>query len=391
MINTARGRLHALAFTLLSCDFLNGSAQITRADTTATPAPDYKIQHTGLIDIYYLLQSNNPHGNTTLTGRVYDVRHNAPTLAMAELNVFQIPRPHGLGFKTTLSAGDDTDINHYDFQNPNGGAGEARFKAIQQAYISYALDQQGDGLDFGKMTTPFGYEAIEASGNFNYSHSIPFGDEPTYHFGARAYTGGNALGVSGLTLTGYLVKAIFNSPTAGVQDDNKQPAFLGQVVYASPNGKLSLTSTVGGGTDKFDLSTFNRSDVNASVFLTDNDITYNINPSEGVGLNYMYAQLKPNTGGTQELNGYGVYFHRAVATNRNVGLRFSTVGLNAGGPVQRPYEFTATYSIKSASNVLTFLELRHDGTNISNSFLGSTGLPTQKAQDTVTLASVYQF
>ena len=132
--------------------------------------------------------SATPETRPRLTGRVYDVRNDSPALAMAELNVFQNPRPGALGFKATLVTGDATDINHYDFEGASGGQGEARFKNLQQLYGSYAFGTDGAGVDVGKFVTPFGYEQIEATGNNNYSHSIPFGLEPTYQFGARIYT-----------------------------------------------------------------------------------------------------------------------------------------------------------------------------------------------------------
>ena len=123
------------------------------------PRANYGIQYNGLVDGYYLFQTQNPKEQRNLiTGRVYDVRHNTPTLAMAELNVFQNAKPHGLGFKATLVTGDDTDINHYDFEGASRGQGEARFKNIQQLYGTYSFGTDGSGADFGKFVTPFGYE-----------------------------------------------------------------------------------------------------------------------------------------------------------------------------------------------------------------------------------------
>ena len=57
----------------------------------------------------------------------------------------------------------------------------------------------------------------------------------------------------------------------------------------------------------------------------------------------------------------------------------------------KPYEVTATYQIKPAANFTTFLEYRHDGTNVANSFLDSASQLTQKSQDTFTVAGVFQF
>ncbi len=363
------------------------------APKEAPASPNYGIQYNGLVDGYYLFQFRNPKEASTLTGRIYDVRINSPALAMAELNVFRNPRPWSLGFKTTLVAGDATDINHYDFEGASGGKGEARFKNVQQLYGTYAFGRDGSGIDFGKFVTPFGYEAIEASGNYNYSHSVPFGLEPTYQFGARVYTPAHAFGVNGLIATAYLANAIYNTPTAGVQDDNKQPAYIGQLAYTDAKGRLVITSTLGLGKDKFDFSSFSRSDINTRVTLNDNVLTYTLSSRASAGLNYVYAQFKPNSGHGQTLNGLGVYYHQGLTSKTSYALRFSGSDTKTEGSDlhPRPYEVTATYQIKPAANFTTFLEYRHDGTNMSNSFLDAGSHLTQKTQDTLTIAGLFQF
>lgn len=364
--------------------------------TTVAPvptAPNYGIQYNGLVDGYFLFQSRNPKDSSTITGRVYDVRNDSPTLAMAELNVFENPRPWSLGFKATLVAGDDTDINHYDFEGASGGKGEARFKNLQQLYGSYAFGRDGAGIDIGKFVTPFGYETIEATGNYNYSHSIPFGLEPTYQFGARIYTPANALRVSGLVATAYLAKAIYNTPSAGVQDDNGKPAYIGQLAYTDPRGRLALTSTLGLAEDKFDFSSFAESNSNTQVTLSDSVLTYALNSKSSAGVNYVYARFKPNGRNRQTLNGLGVYYHQTLTSKTGFALRLSGTDTqtDASDFHPKPYEVTATYQTKPAANFTTYLEYRHDGTNIANSFLGSESQLTQKTQDTFTVAGVFQF
>lgn len=369
------------------------TAAPTSAAALAPPAPNYGIQYNGFVDGYFLFQSRNPKNAATITGRVYDVRNDSPALAMAELNVFENPRPWKLGFKATLVTGDSTDINHYDFEGASAGKGEARSKNLQQLYGSYAYGKDGAGIDIGKFVTPFGYETIEATGNYNYSHSIPFGLEPTYQFGARIYTPANALRVNGLVATAYLARAIYNTPSAGVQDDNGKPAYIGQIAFTDPRGRLVLTSTLGLAKDKFDFSSFARSDSNTQVTLSDSVLTYALTGKSSAGLNYVYARFEPNAGNRQTLNGFGVYYHQTLTSKTGFALRLSGADTrtDASDFHPKPYEITTTYQIKPTANFTAFLEYRHDGTNVENSFLDAASQTTQKTQDTITVAGVFQF
>ncbi len=360
---------------------------------TMPPAANYRIQYNGLVDGYYLFQTRNAKSGTTLTGRVYDLRQTTLTLAMAEINVFQNARPSGIGFKATLVTGDDTDINHYDFEGASGGRGEAQFKNIQQLYGTYALGADGAGLDFGKLVTPFGYEPIEASGNNNYSHSIPFGLLPTYNVGVRLYTPGSALGIKGLVATFYLVNALYNTQSAGIRDDNGRPAYIGQLTYTDPKGKLTLISTLGLAKDKFDFAAFSATSTNSKETLTDNDFSYALSNNLSLGVNYVYAKFQPENGAKQTLNALALYYHQTLTPKTGFGLRFSGTKLKTEGAnlQPKPYEITATYLIKPAPNFTTYLEYRHDGTNVADSFLGSGSHLTQRSQDTLTVAGVFQF
>ena len=164
------------------------------ASAPATPPPNYGLQYNGLFDGYYLFQFNNPKDAETIKGRVYDVRHNSPTLALGELNVFQNPRPSGFGFKATLDVGDTANINVAQPANSSSTNGEGRFKNLGQFYGTYAIGGSGSGVDFGKFYSPFGYEVVQSNGNYNYSRSIPFSIVPFYHFGARLYSAPGVLG-----------------------------------------------------------------------------------------------------------------------------------------------------------------------------------------------------
>jgi hypothetical protein len=358
----------------------------------ATPPPNYGIQYNGLIDGYYLFNFNNPKDVSAGGGHYYDVRHNSPALSLAELNVFQNAKPQGIGFKATLITGDTADLNHYDFQGASRGLGEARYKNVQQLYGTYSFSADGAGVDFGKFYTPFGYEVVEANGNYNYSRSLPFAIVPTYHAGARIYT--PVPGLAALTATLYVVNGIFNTPTLGVANDSKRPGFIGQLNYTDPKGKFTLISELGLGKQKFG-GTVDIPGPDTKVTLNDNNFTYNFNANMLAGLDYVYSELKPSTGGKATTNGYAVYYRQALTPKTAYALRFS--GYDAknddgmGGINHfRPSEITGTYEIKPAANFTTRFEYRHDTSN-TPFFLDKDSNPTKKNQDTVEIGGIFTF
>lgn len=366
----------------------------------ATPPPNYNIQYNGLIDGYYLFQFNNPTGAGAITGRAYDIRHNAPTLALAELNVFKNPKPQGIGFKATLVTGDTADINHGAFVglDPAGSGnitlvhndtGEGRYKNVQQLYGTYSFSADGAGMDVGKFYTPFGYEVTEANGNYNYSRSIAYNYVPFYHAGARLYT--PVPGLAALTATVYVVQAVFNTQTTGVQNDDKRPGYIGQLNYTDPKGKFTAISELGLGSQKFF-----QTGPSTKVIVNDNNFTYNFNANQLAGLDYVYRKLTPNGGGKETTSAYAVYYRQALTPKTAAALRFS--GANdkfddgmGNSTTARPYEVTGTYEYKAAANFTTRLEYRHDNSNLDGSFLDKQGNLTKKNQDTLTLAGMFTF
>ena len=130
------------------------------APTPAAPAAAPRLTYSGLFDMYYQYQFNNPKNlfNSDLGTPNYDRRNNTPALSLAELNLaYAPPTDGGVGGKATLITGDTADINHGVFDSGDSSTNEGRFKNIQQLYVTY-LWKQGYGVDFGKFYTPFGYE-----------------------------------------------------------------------------------------------------------------------------------------------------------------------------------------------------------------------------------------
>jgi len=369
------------------------------ATAPASPAPNYGVQYSGVIEGYYLYQFNNPKGGLLTGPHLYDIRHNTPTLALAELNVFKNAKPGGLGFKTTLAAGDVADIDAFEFVAgsppaivPPKSTLEGRWKSILQAYGTYAFAGVGGGLDIGKFVTPFGYEYIESNSNGNYSHSVIYFYIPSYNFGVRAYTPS----YNGLVLTGYVVNAVNNTPSAGVGDDNHQPAVIGQAAWTDPKGKWIVNETFGSGKDKFNAAV-GLDTVNNKVTDSDTNITRIVSPATILGADYTYVRTEPdnNSGGTFKStnSGYAVYLRQALTVKTGVALRYSSGEQKSdrlGFSTIRPWEITATYEIRRASNFTTRFEYRHDGANVTT-FVDSNSLVTKKAQDTASVSGMFTF
>lgn len=357
------------------------------------PAPNYNIQTAGLIDGYYEYQFNNPK-NGLIAGRPYDFRHNTPTLTLGELNVFKVAKPGGLGFKATLGAGDTADVN--------GGGNplyEGRYKAFLQGYGTWLFGASGAGIDFGKFYTPFGYEVTESNANFNYTHSKAFDLVPFYHTGVRFYSPN----MNGFVGTVYIVRALYNTATAGVADDNNNLAYIGSLNYTDPKGKFVFIESLGGGKDKFNLASGDTStqvsalgDVENKNFVSDTDFTYNLDASHIVALNYTYAKTDPdsNAFGVAKATGQGwaAYYKQVLTPKTAFAVRYSgnEVKVDGVSPKTKPWEATATYEIKPATNFTTRFEYRHDGSNVP-SFGDSDGNLTKKSQDTVLVAGMFTF
>jgi len=351
----------------------------------AAPAGN-PIQYSGLFDGYYLYQFENPKpGNLGQFTRFYDFRQNTPTLSLAELNVYTNPKAGDVTWKVTLGSGDTADTN-------GGGddAQEGRYKALMQAYGTYTLPS-GAGFDVGKFYTPIGYEVTESNGNMNETHSIPFGIIPFYHTGLRAYT----QSYHGLVITGYVVKAIYNTSDVGVQDNNGKAAFVGNGVWTDPKNKWVIGESVALGEDKYSLAIFADDPVNNKVTVSDTDITYNLNPLDTVAGDYTYAKTDPDGTdplGTQTDNAWAVYWKHILKTN-DIALRYSAGDFKnnlPGSEADKPWEATATYEMHTAKNFTSRIEYQHSGSNMPQ-YADNMDNPTKKSQDTLEVAGIFTF
>lgn len=377
------------------------TAPPTPPDTNIPPAgeqpqpaaPNYDVQWTGTVDGYYAYQFHGPkkpvilNQNVGLGGTFYLARQNSPTLALVALNVFKNAPPGGVGFKTTLITGDTADIN-------SGGIGvgygaEARYKNIQQLFVTYAFPG-GGGADFGRFYTPLGFETTEPGGTYNYTRGLNYTFLPGNSTGLRVYSPS----LSGLIISGYIVRTVLNSATAGVEDDNGSLGYLTQLNYTAPSGKFNLIGTIGFGKDRANYVSGDFK-TNAKNVISDVDFVYNFSPTTLGALQYSFGDYDPDGGGPDSRNHvYAAYFRNAFTPTTALALRFSYADLKtdatatAAAYKNKPYEFTATYEIKNTSKLTTRLEYRHDSSDLPAFADGDSNF-TKKSQDTALVALIF--
>jgi hypothetical protein len=367
------------------------------AQTPAAPAASTATPWTyqGLFDMYYLYDGNSPTGNgNSPTGNVgsgyeYDRNTSTPTLSLAELNIAKAaPANGGIGFKTTLIAGDTAPQNI-------GGGQEARYEYIQQLYITLAA-KSGAGLDIGKFYTPFGYEVTESNANYNYSRSFIFQYLlPVYHTGIRIYSPS----YKGLVGTAYVVKSIDNADIGsgdaeGVYDQNKSYGLIGQLNYTAPSGKFTVITTYGASND-------GPNGFQDKVKLWDNDITVTPDAVDTFGFNYTNRQDNVETLRSGYANGYAGYYRRQLTAPVAVAFRVEEIQVKAGPADPRIDSLTATLEDKATKSLLVRLEFRHDDAktksadkyvfDAGNPFVSGNIASGASTQNTLSLSAVYTF
>jgi len=344
---------------------------VARAADSSTP-----WAYSGLIDGYYLYDGNVPQGKgtTQITFFDYDQRASTPTLSLAELNITKAPpATGGIGFKTTLIAGDTAGLNVT-------GTQEQRYENVQQLYLTYT-EKSGAGADIGKFYTPFGYEVTESNANYNYSRSWIYAEMiPVYHAGIRVYSPN----YKGLVATGYLVKSLLNSDGEGVYDDNKSYGYIGQLNYAAPCGKLNAVETYGGSHDY-------REGDEVAVLLSDTDLTFTPDAVNTYGFNYANEQLHfVNMSIDETFSGYAGYYRRQITAPYAVAFRAEKLFASSGSRSAAIDSLTLTLEDKTSKSLLTRIEFRHDDGPHSE-FVSGSNTAAVATQNTISLSAVYTF
>ena len=410
----------ALGITLLACTLPAGlvaqAADATPAPAAApaaAPAPPPNplagvegflsgVNMSGLVDVYYQYNSDNPKDGTFTTPFT-------PYNKQFALNLieFQLDKPVDkttpLGFRMTFGYGEAANvINSTDtaiflecknISGPPEGigcdsTGTDYAKYLKEGYLSYfAPVGKGLQIDVGKFVTPAGVEVIETNQNWNYTRGLLFSWAiPYYHMGVRAkYTFNDKLSVTGIVANGWnnilstnsgktfgftgtynatkkiaISETYLTGPRDLLQDQNNGSwnNFSDTVVTFNPTAKLSLAG-------EFD---YDHQGLSAAE-------------AESVGVP------------AADYTGFGAFAKYAVNTKWAAAGRYEYLndhdGLAFFGPFHNHmYEVTGTLERTLAGHLITRLEYRFDHSNQPYFFeYGSDS--ARGTQQTVTLGMVY--
>lgn len=165
-------KMHKL-FSLLASLALAGAVSPVLADSATPAAPTVTVN--GLVDAYYAYNFTYPASFSTGAGYFYNNVANSFTLGLAEAK-FTATQGQGSGH-LVLAYGQESSLGLLT------GLGNTGVDVLQ-AYVTYSPSQWN--FSAGRFVTWMGYEVIESSSNWNYSHSLLFGELPFWHTGVSA-------------------------------------------------------------------------------------------------------------------------------------------------------------------------------------------------------------
>ena len=388
------------------------AAQPASPPAPAGPAPG-SVSITGLVDIYFSLNGRSPSGvgNASFTGvttvgspgefigidnagRAFDINDRTLSLSLGEVNIVRTPNKNiPIGITATLTLGDTARLVHAN--EPGGTSG---WQTLQQLYFTYTPHLLGRDvtLDFGKFTSPFGYEVIESSSNDNYTRSFGFlYGVPFYHAGVRATIPIN----NKLSLLAGIVNGWNN-----VADDNNGKSAFGQLTWkptasvtailgymGGPEGTGAYGSgipTNGGGSIGTDLGEFQ------AIWQVNNKLKVAAWSDYGHGAGTVLGNHV--SGSWVEMSGYARYqVTPSIAIAARV-EQFEDIpgvtgaNLHFGSPYTKLNEATFTIEYMALrGHLVSRLEYRHDHCNLP--FFGTARGTGVSDQDTFTLGEVYKF
>jgi len=345
----------------------------------------------GFADANYLYNFNG----LAPVGRVFDTTDQMFTLNGAKLAIANAD--------TATATSGEIDLLYGPMAAIYNGTSAASSLAIEQAFLTQAFGPVTFKL--GKAGTFVGNEVTDTTGNFNYSRSLLFGQEPFYNTGLSATYGIT----STLSLMGYMGDG--NSVDTGVAD---HPDFGAQLVYTGVKG-LSLTGTYYlqptglnnyGTTATPPVGITEYTNIDLFNFIVSYQIT---DPLAFVG-EYLYkTQVLPSDASTsystsQDSQGYALYLdYQTPVAGLKIDPRFEQwfagsyqyVNSTFTGtvPVLQAQVNEFTLTVKYAKGPVTnYLEYRVDG-NPSAPYAPSadTSKTLVNAQNTLTYAATYSF
>jgi Putative beta-barrel porin-2, OmpL-like. bbp2 len=358
----------------------NAPAAQANVVTSATPSPSSSSSSSllgattvsGLIDVYYGYNFNQPHDNLTAL-RAFDGPTNQFALNLVELTIDKAPDPGnsrmgyhvGLGFGQAMNV-----VNSSEY----GGLGFAQY--LKEAYFSY-LAPAGKGLQFdvGKFVTPHGAEVIETKDNWNYSRGLLFTYAiPYYHFGLRTrYAFNDRYSVTGFLVNGWNNLVDTNTgKTAGVS-------------FAwNPTRKLNITQNYMAGPQLTGGSSHLRQ-------LSDTVITYSPTAKLSLVSNFDYGRENRIATRTVFWTGAAQYIRYNINERYALAARYEYYNDHDGfttGTAQHIHEITGTLQRLVANHLITRLEFRRD---FSNRPVFTNGDIPVRGQNTITAGLAFAF
>ncbi len=339
------------------------STIVLSQDSTKTPEPEKTTTITGSVDVYYRYNFSNAKSSlATNNPTSFTNSHNSFELGMASVKV-----AHSFGkISGVIDLGFGSRAKEFSY-NESGIT-----QAIKQAYVTYA---PSDKITFtmGKFGTHVGYELLDPQLNRNYSMSYMFSYGPFSHTGLKADVAvsknfGFMLGVA--------------NPTDYLSASFEKKFFIGQLHFATTNGKLTAFVNYVGGKDTSKTSQ-NQVDLVATVKVTD---------KFSIGANGTIKFVKPDGGDNESWKGAALYLNVDPTDKFGLTVRgevFDDKKNVTGVFGTSLYEVTATLNIKPMSGLIIMPEIRFDGAK-DPYFIKHDGTDS-KSTGSFILAAIYSF
>jgi len=371
-----------------------------KADDAKAPAWYTNTTVHGYGDVNYLYNFNG----LAPVGRVFDTTDQMFTVNGAKLAIANTDSASGTS--------GEIDLLYGPMAAKYNATAIASSMAIEQAFVTQAMGPVTFKL--GKAGTFVGNEVTDTTGNFNYSRSILFNNEPFFNTGLSA----TYAITSSFSLMGYMGDG--NSVDTGVAD---HPDFGAQIVFTGVKG-LSLTGTYYDQPAGPFIYASNTTPITPVSLYTNIDMfnfvgSYQVMDSLAVVGEYLNTvQTIPSDASTSVLGsinaqGYALYLdYQTPIAGLKIDPRYeqfftgsyTAVSGTLLAPVTTPVpagqvnDFTLT--VKYTKGPLThYLEFRDDAqpTNAYYSASGVAGKPAgtmpfdTKMQNTLTYAATYSF
>ena len=334
---------------------LSCATDVFAADSTATSP----ISWSGLVDVYYSQNFNNPTNNMNQL-RNFDIYNNQFGFNLAKLTVQEQAQP--VGFRMDLAFGPTNDL--VQGIAPYGTNALSTLSLLEQAYLEAVLPV-GSGLtvDVGKFVTLMGNEVIESNANWNYSRSFSFAYAiPYFHEGIRAtYSFG-----SNFTAALYLV----NDWNSVISVNGSKTVALG--LTFSPTSTTTLTFNGMSGFEQPTGSMYGKRDLVEII------VSQSVGDNLSFAADGVYGRDRV-AGAFVDWKGIALYAKYNVTSQSDLAARgevyYDPFGFTTGLAIPKATlkEVTLTYEYRPWAPLIIRIEGRDDFAN-GNAFLSSSSV-----------------